>query len=72
MANEQELLAEAERNIANYKQHVAEQEAKVAELSAKDPPPEDAVDLLQQFKETLRIAEAQRDFILRKMCGLSD
>ena len=71
MANDQKLLDEVERQIADYKQHVAEQEASVAELSAKGSPPEDAVDLLKQFKETLRIAEAQRAFLIRKLRGES-
>ena len=69
MENDEKLLADTDRQIADYKQHVAEQEAKLAELSAKGSPPEDAVDLLKQFKETLRIAEKQREFLLRKMRG---
>ena len=71
MANDEKLLRDADRQIADYKKHVAEQEAKIAELSTKRQPPEDAVDLLKQFKETLRIAEEQREFILRKLCGES-
>ena len=66
MENAQELLANLERQIIEYKQHVAEQEAKIVELSATGPP-EDAVDVLTQFKEMLRIAKAQRDHILRKL-----
>jgi hypothetical protein len=72
MENVQDLLAHAERQIAEYKQHVAEQEAKIAALSVKGPPPEDAVDVLKQFKEMLRVAETQRDHILRKLRGESD
>ena len=71
MANDEKLLRDADRQIADYKKHVAEQEAKIAELSTKLQPPEDAVDLLKQFKETLRIAEEQREFILRKLRGES-
>ena len=71
MANDEKLLRDADRQIADYKKHVAEQEAKIAELSTKQQPPEDAVDLLKQFKETLRIAEEQREFILRKLRGES-
>jgi hypothetical protein len=66
MADDRELLATADRQIAEYKQHVADQEAKLAALAAKGAPPEDAVDLLAQFKETLRIAEEQREFLLRQ------
>ena len=69
MEDDQALLADKDRQISEYKQHVAEQESKLAELSAKGSPPEDAVDLLKQFKETLRIAEEQRKFLLRKMRG---
>ena len=71
MANDEKLLRDADRQIADYKKHVAEQEAKIAELSTKLQPPEDAVDLLKQFKETLRTAEEQREFILRKLRGES-
>jgi len=67
MENAQEPLANLERQIIEYKQHVAEQEAKIVELLATGPPPEDAVDVLTQFKEMLRIANAQRDHILRKL-----
>jgi hypothetical protein len=67
MADDPELLANTDRQIAEYRQHVADQEAKLAELSAKGSPPEDAVDLLKQFKDTLRIAEEQRDFLRRKL-----
>ena len=67
MADDQELLANTDRQIAEYRQHVADQEAKLAELSAKGSPPEDAVDLLRQYKDTLRIAEEQRDFLRRKV-----
>ncbi len=67
MADDQELLANADRQIAQYRQHVADQEAKLAELSAKGTAPDDAVDLLRQFKDTLRIAEEQRDFLRRQL-----
>jgi hypothetical protein len=67
MADDQELLANTDLQIAEYRQHVADQEAKLAKLSAKGSPPEDAVDLLRQFKETLRIAAEQRDFLRRKL-----
>jgi hypothetical protein len=67
MADDPELLANTDRQIAEYRQHVADQEAKLAELSPKGSPPEDAVDLLKQFKDTLRIAEEQRDFLRRKL-----
>lgn len=67
MEDDKELLANTDRQIAEYKQHVAHQEAKLAELSAKSSPPEDAVDLLRQFKDTLRIAEDQRDVLRRKL-----
>ena len=67
MADDQELLANTDRQIAEYRQHVADQETKLAELSARGSPPEDAVDLLRQYKDTLRIAEEQRDFLRRKV-----
>jgi hypothetical protein len=67
MADDQKLLANTDRQIAEYRRHVADQEAKLAELSSKSSPPEDAVDLLRQFKDTLRIAEEQRDFLRRKL-----
>lgn len=69
MANEHKLLHDISRQIADYKRHVADQEAKLVKLSAKGSPPKDAVDLLKQFKETLRIAEDQRDFLRRKLSG---
>jgi hypothetical protein len=69
MADDQELLANADRQIAEYKQHVADQESKLAALAAKGPPPADAADLLTQYKKTLRIAEEQREFLLRKALG---
>ena len=39
MANDEKLLRDADRQIADYKKHVAEQEAKIAELSTKRQPP---------------------------------
>ena len=69
MENDQKLLADKDRQIAEYRQHVAKQAAKLAALSAKGSQPEDAVDLLKQFKEALRIAEQQREFLFRKMRG---
>lgn len=67
MSNERKLLEDISRQITDYKRHVADQEVKVAELSAKGPPPQDAVDLLNQFRETLRIAEDQQEFLRRKL-----
>ena len=67
MADDQDLLANADRQIAEYRQHVADQESKLAALAAKGSPPEDAVNLLRQYKDTLRIAEEQRDFLRRKL-----
>lgn len=67
MVGDQKLLGQISRQVAEYKQHVADQEAKIATLSTKGAPPKDAVDLLKQFKETLRIAKDQRDFLRRKL-----
>jgi hypothetical protein len=69
MASLQKQLEEISRQIADYKRHVADQEAKIAKLSAKGSAPQDAVDLLKQFKETLRVTEHQRDFLRRKLRG---
>jgi hypothetical protein len=69
MSDDQELLANAERQIAEYQRHATDQEEKLAALEAKGLVPEDARDLLTQFKENLRIAEEQREFLLRKARG---
>jgi hypothetical protein len=69
MPDNHELLADTDRQITEYKQHVVDQEAKLAELSARGEPPADAVDILNQFKETLRIAEEHREFLLRELRG---
>jgi hypothetical protein len=60
MENDQKLLADKDRQIAEYRQHVAKQAAKLAALSAKGSQPEDAVDLLKQFKEASHYRAATR------------
>jgi hypothetical protein len=69
MPDDQELLTNADRQIAEYQRHVTDQEEKLAALKAKGSVPEDARDLLTQFKENLRIAEEQREFLRRKALG---
>ena len=54
------ILAAARQHIGAFRRRVAEQEALVAELEADRRPADDALKLLAQFKEALRLAEKHR------------
>jgi hypothetical protein len=60
-------LAEAVRYLEVCKERVAEQEAKVAELERNGRPSDDQRRLLQDFKDTLRLAEERRKLIASAM-----
>jgi hypothetical protein len=68
MSQETEL-EEAERHIAEYKRRIRHQERRIVQLAADGHPIEDALKLLTQFKETLRLGVAHRDMILRELNG---
>jgi hypothetical protein len=53
------------RRIAEGRQRVAEQEARVAELRRDGQSTEDATKLLTEIKETLRLMQKHRDQLLR-------
>ena len=69
MSMEQQHLAESERHIAEFKRRVVEQEKRIGLLAADGHPTDDALDLLKQFKETLRLGEEHRAMILRELRG---
>ena len=72
MPNEPEHLAEAERHITEHKQRIADQESRIAKLTADGHPTTDSLNLLKQFQETLRLAEGHRELILRELRGEFD
>ena len=55
------ILAAARQHIGVFRRRVAEQEALVAALEADRRPTDDALKMLAQFKEALRLAESHRE-----------
>ena len=71
-ASQQEQdLAECNSHIAEFERRVTEQQARVAQMERDGRSTHDALKLLHQFRETLRLAIEQRELILRKMRGVS-
>jgi hypothetical protein len=69
-ASQQEQdLAECNSHIAEFERRVTEQEARVAEMQRDGRSTHDALKLLHQFRETLRLGIEQRELILREMRG---
>ena len=62
-------LAEAQANVAEFKQRVREQEGRVVELSRGGHPAAEALDVLRQFAVALEIAETQLATIRRELDG---
>jgi hypothetical protein len=60
-------LERAERHIAESRQRVQKQIARIARLKSDGYPTKDAVMLLTEYQEVLRLAEEHRDFIKKKM-----
>jgi hemerythrin len=57
----EELLAEADRHVAEGEQHVARQREMVAELERDGHDAKAARELLRQFEQTLAMHVADRD-----------
>jgi hypothetical protein len=68
-SQQEQHLAECNSHIAEYERRVIEQEARVAEMQRHGRPTHDALKLLHQFRETLRLGIEQRELILREMRG---
>jgi len=65
MARERKKLEDTNKRIAEGRQRVAAQEARIAELRRDGQSTEDATRLLNEIKETLRLMQKHRDQLLR-------
>ena len=68
-SQQEQHLAQSKRHIAEFKRRVTEQVARVAEIQSDGRSTQDALKLLDQFRETLRLGIEQRELILREMRG---
>jgi len=68
-SKEEDHLAECYRHIAEFKRRVSDQELRVAKLQHDGYPTADALDLLRNFRESLRLANRTGEFIRREMQG---
>jgi hypothetical protein len=55
-------LEKAERDVAECRQRVRKQFARIARLKSDAYPTKDALMLLTEYQEVLRLAEEHRDF----------
>jgi septal ring factor EnvC (AmiA/AmiB activator) len=65
--DDDEQLAEAERNIAQTKERIREQKERVARLTSKGHNTREAQRLLNALTATLRVFERHRQTILKKL-----
>lgn len=65
MVRERKKLEDMDKRIAEGRQRVAEQEARVVELRRDGQSTEDATKLLHEIKETRRLMQKHREQLLR-------
>jgi chromosome segregation ATPase len=65
MVRDRKKLEDMNKRIAEGRQRVAEQEARVTELRHDGQSTEDATKLPNEIKETLRLMQEHRDQLLR-------
>src|SRR5262249_13210018 len=68
-SQQEEHLAQSNRDIAEFERRVTEQEARVAEIQSDGSSTQDALKLLDEFGEAIRLAIEQHELMLREMRG---
>jgi hypothetical protein len=64
MVSNHEMLGKMQERIAQVRQRVIDEEARVAELRRDGQAMEDASRLLREIKQTLRLIELRRDALV--------
>jgi hypothetical protein len=71
-SQQDEHLAEADHHLGVFERLLAEQKVRVAQLRRDGKEARDALKLLKEFRETLRLGKAHQAFILREIRGEFD